>query len=93
METQTMLGNVYANITLMPGLEFRSVLGANIINQKSGYYGGRQLIWISSPNGSASVVNNRNNSWQFENYLTYNKEFARMHSFTGMDRSVLAACR
>lgn len=63
METQTMLGNVYANITLMPGLEFRSVLGANIINQKSGYYGGRQLIWISSPNGSASVVNNRNNSW------------------------------
>lgn len=84
METQTMLGNVYANITLMPGLEFRSVLGANIINQKSGYYGGRQLIWISSPNGSASVVNNRNNSWQFENYLTYNKEFARMHSFTGM---------
>lgn len=84
LETQTMLGNVYANITLLPGLEFRSVLGANIINQKSGYYGGRQLIWISSPNGSASVVNNRNNSWQFENYLTYRKEFAKAHSFTGM---------
>lgn len=84
LETQTMLGNVYANITLLPGLEFRSVVGANIINQKSGYYGGRQLIWISSPNGSASVVNNRNNSWQFENYLTYRKEFAKAHSFTGM---------
>ena len=84
LETQTMLGNVYANITILPGLEFRSVLGANIINQKSNYYGGRQLIWISSPNGSASVNNNRNNSWQFENYVTYHKDFARAHSFTGM---------
>lgn len=84
LDTQTMLGNVYANLTLMPGLEFRSVLGANVINQRSSYYGGRELIWISAPNGSASVVNNRNNSWQFENYLTYRKEFARKHSLTGM---------
>lgn len=84
LDTQTMLGNVYANLTLMPGLEFRSVLGANVINQRSSYYGGRELIWISAPNGSASVVNNRNNSWQFENYLTYRKEFARKHSLTSM---------
>lgn len=84
LETQTMLANVYANITLMPGLEFRSVLGSNIISQKTNYYGGRELIWISAPNGSASISNNRNNSWQFENYLTYNKKFNEDHSFTGM---------
>lgn len=84
LETQTMLGNVYADITFMPGLTFRSVLGANVINQRSNYYGGRELIWISAPNGSASINNNRNNSWQFENYLTYSKTFARRHSLTAM---------
>jgi TonB-linked SusC/RagA family outer membrane protein len=84
METQSMIGNVYANITFMKGLELRSVVGSNIINQKSDYYGGRQLIWISAPNGSASVTNNRNNSWQFENYLTYNTTFAGIHRLTAM---------
>ncbi|MDR1408646.1 MAG: TonB-dependent receptor [Tannerella sp.] len=84
LETQSMIGNVYANVTFMKGLELRSVVGSNIINQKSNYYGGRQLIWISSPNGSASVTNNRNNSWQFENYLTYNTSFAEIHRLTAM---------
>jgi TonB-linked SusC/RagA family outer membrane protein len=84
LETQSMIGNVYANVTFMKGLELRSVVGSNIINQKSNYYGGRTLIWISSPNGSASVTNNRNNSWQFENYLTYNTTFADVHRLTAM---------
>jgi TonB-linked SusC/RagA family outer membrane protein len=84
LQTQSMIGNVYANVTFMKGLELRSVIGSNIINQKSDYYGGRKLIWISSPNGSASVTNNRNNSWQFENYLTYNKTIADIHRLTAM---------
>ncbi len=37
-----------------------------------------------SDNGDASVRNNRYNSWQFENYLTYNKEFAKIHSLNAM---------
>ncbi len=84
LTTQNMLGNVYAEITFMKGLVFRSMVGANIINQRNDYYAGKELIWISSPNGSASIYNNRNNSWQFENYLTYTKEFARKHSLTAM---------
>lgn len=84
LETQSLLGNIYSNITLTKGLEFRSVLGVNIINQKTNYYGGKQLIWISAPNGSASIRNNRNNSWQFENYLTYKTEIAEVHSVTAM---------
>jgi TonB-linked SusC/RagA family outer membrane protein len=84
IETQSVIGNLYANITFMEGLEFRSVVGTNIINQKTKYYGGKQLIWISAPNGSASVTDNRNNSWQFENYLTYNKTISYLHRFTGM---------
>lgn len=84
LETQTMLGNVYANITLMKGLEFRSVLGTNIINQKVKYYGGKELVWISSPNGDAWIRNIKNASWQFENYFTYNKTFADIHRLTAM---------
>lgn len=82
--TQVMLGNIYANVKLMDGLEFRSMVGSNIITQKQSYYAGKKLIWISAPNGSASISNNMNVSWQFENYLTYNKVFAEDHSFTGM---------
>ncbi|KAA6340663.1 TonB-dependent receptor SusC [termite gut metagenome] len=84
LETQSLLGNVFANIKFAEGLELRSVLGTNIINQKTSYYGGRQLIWISAPNGSAYISNNRNNSWQFENYLTYNKTFSTIHRLTAM---------
>ncbi|MDR2920012.1 MAG: TonB-dependent receptor [Tannerella sp.] len=84
LETKTMLGNVYANITLMKGLEFRSVLGTNIIDQKVKYYAGKQLIWISSPNGDAWIRNIKNTSWQFENYLTYNNTFAHIHRLTAM---------
>ena len=84
LSTQSMIGNVYANVTFMKGLELRSVIGSNMINQKSDYYGGRRLIWISSPNGSASVTNNRNNSWQFENYLTYSATFNAIHRLTAM---------
>jgi TonB-linked SusC/RagA family outer membrane protein len=84
LETQSVIGHVYAGLTLLEGLEFRSVVGSNIINQQSNYYGGRRLIWISAPNGSASVTNNRNNSWQFENYLTYNAAFAGAHRLTAM---------
>ncbi|MDR0430254.1 MAG: TonB-dependent receptor [Tannerellaceae bacterium] len=84
LETKTMLGNVYANIILMKGLEFRSVLGTNMIDQKVKYYGGKQLIWISSPNGSAWIRNIKNTSWQFENYITYTNTFAQIHRLTAM---------
>ena len=84
LETKTMLGNVYANITLMKGLEFRSVLGTNMIDQKVKYYGGKQLVWISSPNGDAWIRNIKNTSWQFENYITYNNTFANIHRLTAM---------
>jgi len=84
LETQSMRGNIYADITFMEGLEFRTMVGTSVLNQKASYYGGRQLIWISSPNGSASISNNMNISWQFENYLTYRKVFALDHSFNGM---------
>ncbi|WP_209329993.1 SusC/RagA family TonB-linked outer membrane protein [Lunatimonas salinarum] len=85
LNTQTVLGNVYANFYLAKGLEFRSILATNIINQRIDYYGGRMLNFIArNQRGDASVTNDRHNSWQFENYLTYNKEIDENQSFSAL---------
>ena len=85
LRTQTMLGNMYGAIRLADGLEFKTTIGTNVINQRLDYYGGKALQYISaSQNGAASVTNNRFNSWQFENYLTYNKDFAKIHSINAL---------
>lgn len=85
LNTQTVLGNVYANFYLAEGLEFRSIFATNIINQRTDYYGGRELNFIArNQRGDASVMNDRHNSWQFENYLTYNKEIDENQSFNAL---------
>lgn len=83
LRTQTMLGNMYANIKLSDKLEFRSTIGANVLNQRNDYFAAAGLQYIST-NGNAHVINNRFNSWQFENYLTYNDTFAEIHSLNAM---------
>ncbi|WP_084454385.1 SusC/RagA family TonB-linked outer membrane protein [Algoriphagus terrigena] len=85
VNTQTVLGNVYANLYLAKGLELRSNLSVNIVNQRVDYYGGRDLDYISkNQGGDASVFNDRLNSWQFENYLTYIREFNDNHAINAM---------
>lgn len=79
LRTQTMLGNMYASIRLADGLELRSTIGTNVINQREDYFAAAGLQYISN-NGDASVTSRRFNSWQFENYLTYAKEFGKIHS-------------
>ncbi len=83
LRTQTMLGNMYANIKFGENLELRSTLGTNILNQRTDYFAAAGLQYIST-NGNAYVINNRYNSWQFENYLTYNKTFSDIHSLNAM---------
>ncbi len=84
LKTQTVLGNFYSNIDLHKNLQLRTTIGANIINQRNDYYGGRDLRYIARPDGAAYVDNSRYNSWQFENYLTYNKDFDNDNSLTAM---------
>jgi TonB-linked SusC/RagA family outer membrane protein len=80
--TQTILGSLFANISLAKGLEFRSVLGTNIQTQEINQSQSRTLN--IGGNGNASGNNNRTNFWSLENYLTYNKQFGTDHSFTGL---------
>ncbi|MCE7043857.1 SusC/RagA family TonB-linked outer membrane protein [Dyadobacter sp. CY312] len=83
LRTQTMLANMYATIKLADGLELKSTVGTNVINQREDYFAARRLQYISD-NGDASVTNRRFNSWQFENYLTYFKDFGNIHSINAM---------
>lgn len=83
--TQTALGNVYANLSLAKGLELRSSIGFNIINQRGNFYSARTLRQLSADvGGEARVTNQRTNYWQFENYLTYTKEFNENNSIEAL---------
>ncbi|WP_236252888.1 TonB-dependent receptor [Echinicola sp. 20G] len=82
LNTQTLLGSVFANINLGKDLEFRTVLGSNVITRETDRYEGR-TIQIGSQ-GRAWLANERETFWSFENYLTYKKTFSEIHSFTGM---------
>ncbi len=84
LNTQTTLGNVYVNINLAKGLEFRSVLGTVVVTRGVNQWNGRTLDQISSPTGNANVANGRETYWSSENYFTYSKQFGNDHSFTGM---------
>lgn len=85
LKTNTILGNVFTNITLAEGLELRTTLGINSIGQKTNEYAGRELNFIGTrTNGYAANYVTEFFSWQLENYLTYTRTFADIHSFTGM---------
>ncbi|WP_299291378.1 TonB-dependent receptor [uncultured Mucilaginibacter sp.] len=75
-------GNGYANITLFPGLEFRSTLGVTTSanynpNAQTGLVGGSTA---SQTYSSASINEQNNTFWEWQNYFTYNKTFNKIHS-------------
>lgn len=82
LATQTTLGSVFSNITFMPGLDMRTIVGANIISQENDEYVSRTLNIGSQ--GNAAVRDRTEAFWSIENYLTYNKNFGQDHSFTGL---------
>lgn len=85
LKTSTILGNAYTNIRLAQGLEFRSTLGVNTIGQLRDDFAPSGLAFIAAnQNGIAHKGSQNFVSWQFENYLTYTKTLANIHSLTGM---------
>lgn len=82
LNTQTTTGSMYSNITLAKGLEMKTVFGANIMTQENNQSQTRTLA--IGDQGTASVANQRQTFWSLENFLTYNKTFNKIHSFTGL---------
>ncbi|KAA5545782.1 SusC/RagA family TonB-linked outer membrane protein [Adhaeribacter rhizoryzae] len=82
LNTQTAIGSLYSNIRFAEGLEMRTVLGTNILTQENNDATTRTLD--IGNRGNAASRNRRENFWSLENYLTYNKTFNEIHSFTGL---------
>ncbi|MCE7067496.1 TonB-dependent receptor [Dyadobacter sp. CY326] len=80
--TQTTLGSLYANLNLAPGLEFRSVLGVNVLSQE--YNESQTRTLAISEFGTAGKASRKETFWSFENYLTYNKTFGGIHALTAL---------
>lgn len=85
MNTQNVLGDVYLNINIAKGLEFRSQTGVNVVTRGFREYSGRGLDQISrAQNGFASVSNGRESFWSSENYFTYNKSLGKDHDINAV---------
>ncbi|MDB5262979.1 MAG: TonB-dependent receptor, partial [Adhaeribacter sp.] len=82
LNTQTSIGSVYSNIQFAEGLEMRTVLGTNILTQENNESTTRTLD--IGNRGNAATRNRKESFWSLENYLTYNKTFGEIHSFTGL---------
>lgn len=82
LNTQTVLGSLFTNITLAKGLEMRTVLGTNVMTQENNEFSAGTLD--ASGIASTSTSNERQTFWSLENYLTYNKTINEIHAFTGL---------
>ncbi|WPP50991.1 TonB-dependent receptor [Catalinimonas niigatensis] len=82
LNTQNVVGSAFANINLAKGLEFRTVLGTNIMTQETNNHETRTLD--IGGQGNAFTRNQKETFWSWENYLTYNTTFNEIHSITGL---------
>ena len=82
VKSQTTLASLYSNISLIKGLEMKTVLGANVLNQGIQQSTSRTLN--PGAQGSASVNNTREGFWSLENYFNYTKRFGSSHAIKAL---------
>lgn len=85
MTRTRLLGNLYADVSIVKGLTFRTEFGGDL-GFTNGYSFQPTYQYGSQRNdqNSASKRYNQNQFWQFKNYLTYNFNLADIHHFTAM---------
>jgi len=81
--TFRLLGNVFGEYNIIPGLTARVSVGADIINNKQNRYLPSSLYEAYTVNGSASVGTKSVNTYLNENTLTYSKKFGQ-HNITAL---------
>jgi TonB-linked SusC/RagA family outer membrane protein len=70
---QTISGNFYGTASILPGLDFRTVFGANFSSQSNPYFASN-LIQLRGSRNLAGVDSYEGKNVQWQNYLTYNKQ-------------------
>ncbi len=73
-------GNVYAEITLLKGLKYRTMFGSDIRLSTRGTFNGAQSSIRLGSAANASQTNNKASSWVYDNILTYNTTIKSDHS-------------
>lgn len=74
------IGNLYADINILPGLKFRTTFSIDYNNYNESEYWNNLLI-AGSPNGLATSAIGQATTWINEQTLTYRKQFNERHSF------------
>lgn len=84
LDRQKLTGNIYAELTPIKHLVYRSELGFDVSNSDAKTY--KPMVnlggWTRNSN-SMSWQKNNSMFWQLKNYLTYSNEFGK-HSLTAM---------
>jgi TonB-linked SusC/RagA family outer membrane protein len=84
LKRANVLGNLFADIKILPSLVLRSEIGGNAeLNRSSSWnptynYGGGAV----NEHNSISRLTGQSYFWQIKNYLTFNKDFASAHHVT-----------
>ena len=84
LNRQKINGNIFADITLLKNLVWRSEIGFDIGNSKGERYKPKINLggWVRDTNES-NISYNKNIFWQLKNYLTYSNTFGK-HNITAM---------
>lgn len=78
------VGNLYADYSILPNLQFRSELGLDLLFQNEDYYADRNTNTGENTNGygDSRIVNIIN--YTTNNYLTWDTQFAEDHKLTAV---------
>ncbi|MEN7550891.1 TonB-dependent receptor [Rapidithrix thailandica] len=78
-ENYRMLGNIYGELTILPGLRFRTDLGVDLLDQQEENYSGITSI-DGRPSGLGESRKVRVINFNTNNFLTYSKSFNKLHN-------------
>ena len=89
--TTSLNGNTMAQYTILPGLNLKSTISYNVINNTRSYF--TPSLLSGSGQNEASGAIEQTNRWELENTLNYSKSLKSGHNFNaillqGMERNV-----
>jgi TonB-linked SusC/RagA family outer membrane protein len=74
LKSSNFTGNTYVDINFTPDLDFRSNLGVDLGSQYNPYFESDKITLTANKNNYAEIHSYQRVFWQWDNYLTYNKQ-------------------
>lgn len=86
LDNHRTFGNVYADISLMKDLTFRSMVGIDLDNFQGSFFRGNSLLYRTATTGDPYAQSNAatRTNWVWENTLNYKKSLRDVHNFTAL---------